>query len=322
MRLNQILLVGTGNMAKEYAKVLKVLKKDFLAVGRGTENALIFEKITGTKAATGGLEKWLKDKKNKIPSIAIVATNEGRLGPTARLLIQFGVKSILLEKPGGINLQDLQQTQKMAAKNKTSVFVGYNRRFYASTAKAKELIKKDGQVLSFNFEFTEWSHKIVTLKKPESVKKNWLLLNSSHVMDLAFFLGGKPKKIECFMAGSLDWHPKASIYAGAGISENGALFSYHANWESAGRWGVEILTPRRKLILRPLETLSVQNKGSVETEEISLNDELDTKFKPGLYLQVKSFLGSKSNLPTIWEQVENLKYYNLIGKNYNRHSVK
>ena len=114
------------------------------------------------------------------------------------------------------------------------------------------------------------------------------------------------------MAGGLDWHPKASIYAGAGVSENGALFSYHANWESAGRWGVEILTPKRKLILRPLEKLTIQNKDSLVTEEVLLNDRLDINFKPGLYLQVKSLLGSKANLLTIQEQVKNVRYYNLI----------
>lgn len=310
----KILLIGAGNMAREYAKVLKVTGSNFLIVGRGEKNGLDFEKVTGIQVVMGGLEKWLKNKTIKIPSIAIVATNEEQLGPVTRLLVQHGVKSILIEKPGGMNLSDLVKTQKMALKMGAKIFISYNRRFYASTRKAKELIKEDGKVLSFNFEFTEWSHKIADLKKSELVKKNWLLANSSHVIDLAFFLGGNPKKIKCFTAGGLDWHPKASIYAGAGISDNGALFSYNANWESAGRWGVEILTPKRKLILRPLETLSVQNRGDVETKDVLLDNKMDIEFKPGLYLQVKSFLGSKLSLPTIQEQIENLKYYNLIGK--------
>lgn len=308
----KILLVGTGNMAREYAKVLKSLKVDFLIVGRGIENALIFEKITGIKAATGGLVKWLKDNTNKIPPIAIVTSNEEQLGPLARLLMQHGARLLLLEKPGGMSLSDLVKTQKTALRTGAKVFIAYNRRFYASTQKAQELIKEDGGASSFNFEFTEWSHKIVALKKPEAVKKIWLLANSSHVIDLAFFLGGRPKKIKCFTAGGLDWHPKASIYAGAGVSENGALFTYCANWESAGRWGAEILTPKRKLILRPLEKLSVQNKGGLTIEEVPLGDKLDIDFKPGLYLQVKSFLNSRSDLVTIQEQVESVKYYNLI----------
>lgn len=308
----KILLVGAGNMTKEYAKVLKTLKKDFLVVGRGKKSALIFEKDTGIPVTRGGIKKWLRDNVGKIPLMAIVTTNVEQLGPVARLLAQYGVKSILLEKPGGMNLSDLAKTRKTAMKTDTKIFIAYNRRFYASTRKAQELIKEDGKILSFNFEFTEWSHKIAALKKPDSVKKIWLLANSSHVIDLTFFLGGKPKKIKCFTAGGLSWHPKASIYAGAGVSENGALFSYNANWESAGRWGVEILTSKRKLILMPLETLSIQNRGNVEIENILLNNKLDIEFKPGLRLQVESFLGSKYNLPTIEEQIKNLKYYDLI----------
>ena len=190
--------------------------------------------------------------------------------------------------------------------------MGYNRRFYASTLKAKEIIKKDGGVKSFNFDFTEWSHLIENMDKPPAVKREWLLANSSHVIDLAFFLGGQPKKINSHVASGLTWHPRASIYSGSGVSESQALFSYHANWESAGKWSVEIMTPRHKLIFRPLEKLYVQEIGQVEIKEIPLRNMLDTEFKPGLYLQVKSFFGNKKNLPTIIEQVKNLKYYNLI----------
>ena len=56
----KILLVGTGYMAREYAKVLKALKKSFLVVGRGQENASAFEKITDVPAITGGLQSYLE----------------------------------------------------------------------------------------------------------------------------------------------------------------------------------------------------------------------------------------------------------------------
>ena len=310
--LHIILLVGTGHMAKAYAQVLKVMKKDFLTVGRGDQSASAFEQATGRPVARGGLKNWLMENTDKVPSTAIVAVDEEQLGPSARLLIQHGVKSILLEKPGGLNRADLEKTKKTAERKKSGVFVAYNRRFYASTLKAKEIIKKDGGVKSFNFDFTEWSHLIENSDKPPAVKREWLLANSSHVIDLAFFLGGQPKKINSHVVSGLTWHPRASIYSGSGVSESQALFSYHANWESAGKWSVEIMTPRHKLIFRPLEKLYVQEIGQVEIKEIPLRNMLDTEFKPGLYLQVKSFFGNKKNLPTIIEQVKNLKYYNLI----------
>jgi len=310
----KILLVGTGYMAKEYAKVLKSLKKDFLVVGRSKERALDFEKTTGVPAITGGIEKYLEIgflNRNPI-STAIIATDEEQLGPSARLLLKRGIKTILLEKPGGLNLIDLTKTKKLAEQKGVEVFIAYNRRFYASTLKAQEIIKKDGGVTSFKFDFTERSSLIEKSNKSTAVKREWLLANSSHVTDLAFFLGGKPKKINSYKTGKLNWHPSGSIYAGSGVSQSGALFSYHANWASAGRWEIEIMTPKHKLIFKPLEQLQIQKNGEMAAEEVKLDNQLDIDFKPGLYRLVQSFLTNQKNLPAINEQVENLKYYQII----------
>ena len=304
-------------MGIEYAKVLKALKRPFFVIGRGESSASIFEKAIGVPVIKGGVEQWLKDNNYRAPTTAIIAVDEENLGPITRVLVKVGVKELLVEKPGGINLKDLKDSQKIASKTGAGIFIAYNRRFYASVLKGKEFIKKDGGVTSFNFDFTELGYRIKKSKIPMTVKKEWLLANSSHVIDLAFFLGGQPERMTSYAAGGLDWHPSASIYVGSGISRSGALFSYHANWESAGRWGVEIMTPKRKLIFRPLERLQIQNIGSMTIEEVKIDDALDKKFKPGLYLQVKSFLGDKKNLPTIGEQVENLKYYRQINSKQN-----
>lgn len=312
-RKNQILLVGAGNMAIEYAKVLRALNLPFIVVGRSKETASAFKEAIDLLPVTGGIERWIKDK-NKLPLVAIVAVNEEEAGKVARLLIRNGVKKILIEKPGGLNDADIKLTAKLAKRFKTKVFVAYNRRFYASTIKAEGIIKKDGGVKSFIFDFTEWNHIIEKLKTSPEVKKGWFLANSTHVIDLAFFLSGKPAKICGHKKGGLVWHPSGSIYSGAGVTKSGALFSYHANWESAGRWNVEIMTPKSKLIFKPLEKLQIQKIGSIAVEEVLLYDELDKKFKPGVYKQVQSFLSDDKNLMTIEEQVRSLKYYKLISK--------
>jgi hypothetical protein len=178
--------------------------------------------------------------------------------------------------------------------------------------KAAEIIKKDGGVKSFTFDFTERSYSIESLNKAPGVKENWFLQNSSHVIDLAFYLCGWPDKINTLRAGKLIWHP-ASIYVGAGVSSKGAPFSYHANWLSAGRWGIEIMTAKSKLILRPIEKLFIQKFGSMEVQELKLNDGMDVKFKPGLYLEIKSFLSDRKNLFKINDQLKHLRYYRAIG---------
>ncbi len=101
-----------------------------------------------------------------------------------------------------------------------------------------------------------------------------------------------PKEIKCYTTGGLSWHPSASIFCGAGVTEQGLLFSYHSNWEAPGRWGVEILTKNHRLILRPLEDLYIQKIGSLISKKVVIDDNLDHEFKPGLYKQVESFINN------------------------------
>lgn len=306
-----ILLVGAGQMAVEYAKVLKDIGQEFVVVGRGEDSAKTFSKTTGFPVISGGIHKWLKNEKN-YPKKAIIAVSEDELGKVTLTLLDYGFSLILVEKPGCFDYTELARVKSKAEKIKAEIFVGYNRRFYSSVIKAQELIKKDGGLLSFHFEFTEWSHVMATLKKAAGIKARWFFHNSTHVLDLAFFLGGKPKKLSTYITGGLLWHPSGSIYSGAGISESGAPFSYFANWEAPGRWGLELMTKKHRLILKPLEKLFCQTIENLELEETAIDSTLDTQFKPGLYRQVVSFLGNKKRLCAIEEQNNNIESYKRI----------
>jgi hypothetical protein len=96
------------------------------------------------------------------------------------------------------------------------------------------------------------------------------------------------------------------VFCGAGVTDRGALFSYQANWQSAGRWSVELLTPRHRLHLRPLESLGVQEIGSLEIQPFPLDDQLDRDFKPGLYRQTQAFLDGvgAERLPTLSDHAQ------------------
>lgn len=306
-----LLLAGVGYMGKEYAKVLNAMGVPFIAVGKNDENAQVFERETGIAAVRGGLPAYLAADP-PLPPAAIIATNERALASSVISLLEHGVRNLLVEKPGGLTPHDIQMAAEKARSTNARVFIGYNRRFYASTQKARDLIAHDGGVQSFHFEFTEWVHKISDAQKQSDVGAQWFLANSTHVIDLAFFLGGVPATISAFTAGGLPWHPQASIYAGAGVSNTGALFSYQANWGAPGRWSVEMITAAHRYIFRPLEKLSVQQIGSVAIEDVAIDDTLDVQYKPGLWREVESFLGDTHDLPTIAEQVEMLKIYKRI----------
>jgi hypothetical protein len=171
--------------------------------------------------------------------------------------------------------------------------------------RARRLIDDDGGVTSFAFEFTELPDRVVASRQPDDVLAVWFLANSTHVVDLAFHLGGWPADLAAFVAGDgLAWHGGPTAFAGSGTTNEGALFNYAANWQSPGRWGIELLTRHRRLVLRPLEQLQEQRPGEFELRPVEIDDERDRRFKPGLYEETSAFLGgAASRLPTIDEQL-------------------
>lgn len=307
--LTKVLLVGSGLMAQEYAKVLDHLGISFDVTGRGKDSAATFEAKTGKIVKTGGIENFFPVDRNKY-SHAIVTTGIDYLCDSALILLENNIPNILLEKPGGMNSNEIGQISAQTSEKNANVLIAYNRRFYASTLSAEKIIKDDGGVSSYHFEFTEWSHIIEPLKTPAQIKNKWFLANSTHVADLAFFLGGDPIEMSCFRAGNLTWHA-SSKFSGAGITANNAVFSYHANWASPGRWSVEILTAKHRLYLKPMETLQVQELGKVNVTPVEIDDQVDKDFKPGLYLQTKTFLKNDfTRFCTIGHQLKFMNWYN------------
>lgn len=312
---NLIWIVGAGNIAIEYTKILKALGRDFIVIGRGEASAVKFREATGIEPILGGLEKYLMTTP-ELPQKAINCVRASDLGKTNICLSNYGVKCILSEKPGFLP-EEVEAVRNTVMKNGTTIYIAYNRRFYASVFAAEKIIKEDGGLLSFNFEFTEWAHVIeASTSIPEIEKNNLFITNSTHVVDLAFFLGGEPKEMVCFQEGSVGWHTPSS-FVGSGITDNGALFSYLANWNAPGRWAVELLTAKHRIYLKPMEQLQLQDKGSVKVYPLDIDDRLDREFKPGFYLETKAFLEEDdTRLCTIEQQAQRVDtiYRKIIGR--------
>jgi predicted dehydrogenase len=303
-----IWLIGAGPMARDYAKVLLALEQPFAVIGRSESSARMFEEKIGYPVTRGGLCCALQN--NKSPEMAIVAVGVEQLASTARALIKGGTKRVLLEKPGGLDIAEIDSLDQFAYEHGAEVLIAYNRRFYGSLDQARKYIVEDGGVLSAQFEFTEWSHVIAPLQKTTSVKEHWVLGNSSHVIDLAFHLIGMPADWHCWYAGSISWHPASARFAGAGITEKGVIFSYSADWQAPGRWGMEIMTRKRRLILQPIEQLQVVHLGSLVVEPVEAQNSLDKDFKPGLFRQTKAFLaGDDELLCKLSQQARNVRIY-------------
>lgn len=312
----KVLLVGAGSMSKEYAKVLQHLKIDFHVVGNTTTSCKNFEEELSIPAINGGIKKFLKRKGLEKYSHAINTVNVEYLKETTINLIEKGIKTILIEKPGSVHIKELDEIINIAEEWQSDVYIAYNRRFYSSVEKVKELIYNDGGILSAHCEFTEWVHKINPDNYPDDIIAKWVIANSSHVLDTMFFLIGEPKILIPQISGKskILWHPSGSIFIGSGISHNNIPFSYHSNWLSSGRWSIKILTKKHRLLLQPMEELKIQKKGTIKMQNFVLQDAMDIKFKPGIFNQVSNFLnGNYSNLLSISDQKIRIKdVYNKI----------
>ena len=83
-----------------------------------------------------------------------------------------------------------------------------------------------------------------------------------------------------------------------------------AGARAPGRWGVELLTAKRRLIMRPVEQLQVMPLGTVKIEAMDPLDRFDQDYKPGLYRQTQAFIEGNDHLfCTLPEQVENVRIY-------------
>lgn len=304
----QVFLVGTGQMAIDYLAVLDNLSYNITVIGRGVESAEKFKSITGVKPFVGGLNEYISKNGLTENAYVIIATGTEALMSSLLVALQAGAYKVLIEKPAAISIEELLESEELLKPYSEKVFVAYNRRFYASVKEAQRMIDEDGGLKTIHFEFTEWAHKIEPLTKASGVKENWFFANSTHIVDLAFYLAGKPIDWNTYSkAGSLKWHSKVN-FTGAGITDKGVLFSYLSNWESAGRWAVELLTEKRRIYLKPMEKISIQQKGSVALVEHAFDDSMDTQFKPGLMLQVAAFLTNRDdNLLNIKEHIKNAK---------------
>lgn len=311
--IKKVLVVGTGEIAGEYCKVLKSMGIVPDVVGRKEDKAKSFGEKFQVNAFGGGIESHLENIGKKY-SYAIVATDILSLCKNTCTVLKHGIKNVFVEKPAGMDKTDIRKICEISEKNKANVYVAYNRRFFASTSKAIDIIEADGGVKSFNFEFTEWGHVISALEIPDVVKENNFLTNSTHVVDLAFFLGGEPTQMTSFVEGGLSWHKNGCVYAGAGVTKDNALFSYQANWAAPGRWAVEILTSKHRLYFRPMEKLSTQELGSVAVNPVEIDDTLDQEFKPGFYKEVESFINGidDGKKKTIQDQLRYMDYFEKI----------
>ena len=253
----KVLIIGGGEIAKQYALAfLKFHISDITIIVKTGDSISNFCIEKNLKLLKGGFEIHLSNLKKM--DLVIIATPIPILINATQLCIDNGQDNILIEKPGSLYSKELLSLSKTCKDKK--IRIGYNRLVYPNLHKLKKLINSEGGVTSCRFTFTEWLDRIEFEKDELIVHQRWGIGNSLHVISMAFDIIGLPKEITSIQSGKIDWHDSGSQFIGCGTSENNIPFTYHADWGSGGRWGIEIFTKENSYILIPLEELYVCKK--------------------------------------------------------------
>lgn len=285
------LVVGAGKMGSAHLQVVAALRPDALAGWAPSERRRQTVEALGAQFLHGSLEMALDVF---LPTHVIVASPIETLTPISLKVISRGVRHLLVEKPAVLSGAEGALLRSTVEANGVQLHVAYNRRFYSSIRTALQLIADaDEEIESVTFEFNEpFPAFSGPINHSRVVRERWLLANSLHVIDTATFPVGSPDvSLSSFSChGGLAWHPTGRVFVGSGLTLRGRPYAYHANWAGPGRWGFEWVTQSARYVFRPLEKLSIMRCGSYSLEDVQLDDDLDRRFKPGVYLQNQAFL--------------------------------
>ena len=306
----KIWLIGAGIISAEYVKVLLELDCDITVISRGKRKLKNLKKFKKKiRIFYGGISNYLKNSPEK-PHKVIIASNARYLYEISILMIKYGVKSILVEKPGALKLEEFKKLKKIIKKNNFIFKIAYNRRFYGSIKYLNKILKKN-KIRSIYFDLTEWLQKIKTSNYSKQELNKWFLCNSSHITDLVFYLIGYPKKINFMYKDSIKWH-KPVLFNGYGISKRNIPFSYRGDWLSYGRWEIKVFFKDFLVNLKPIETIEIKYIANKDTKKIK-NFDYEKLYKPGLFFMCKDFLNNNyKNFCTIDQQILNIKFINNI----------
>lgn len=281
-----VLIVGSGWMAEQYSIALSKMKiSDVTILSQSFDKAHNLAQKFNFTPIGGGYEKNLSKIKNV--DLVIISLPIHLLLPATKHVMENGYTNILVEKPGSLYNNELLELNSKILTQK--IRIAYNRLVYPNFLLLKELVKREGGILSCNFSFTEWINTINFKNNNSDVYSRWGISNSLHVISMVAELIGFPKKLSTHQSGRFNWHPSGAIFTGSGISEKNIPFSYHSNWQSAGRWGIDIFTMQSMYRLSPLEELFVCKKNSVDWKPVKFKTSFPT-VKSGLAEQIMLML--------------------------------
>ena len=295
-----VAIVGAGTTAREHARAFADVPGVRLA-GIHSRTRLRAEKLAAELGIGRVCDSVAELHETTQARLIVVTVPELEMNRVARACFEYPW-TVLLEKPAGYNLADAQEILASAREKKRNVRVALNRRFYASTRRALEGLAAEerprfaaGGPRFIKAQDQEDRPEALRLGQPEQAVRNWMYANSIHLVDLLRVFGrGRVTRVTPLMR----WDPeRPCVVLGKVDFESGDTGLYEAIWEGPGPWALSVQTSARRWELRPLERLTVQERGERRAAEIAPH-EWDTRFKPGFRLQAEQAIAAALGRPS------------------------
>ena len=304
------LIIGGSEMSRQYALgLIKFGIKDITIIAKSGNYISNFCESKNIKFKKDGFENNIDTIDQK--DITIIAPPIPDTIKATEMAIKNNQKNILIEKPGSLYDKELNSLSKSFPD--IDIRVAYNRLVYPNFHRLKELVEMEGGITSCRFTFTERLGTMDFKKDKPEVYERWGISNSLHVITMAFELIGMPREIHSYQYGCLGWHPSGSIFIGNGISEDSIPFSYHADWGSGGRWGIEVNTKENSYQLIPLEDLFVCKKDTGTWNKVNFKSSF-TDVKQGIVEEIAIMLDEERKFRSYLPSLSRAAKYNKLAE--------
>jgi len=275
-------IIGAGHIAREHLKVLQALE-GMTICGITSRTRLTADKLA---KEFGGVSVYGEPHelahKGRADALLVLVSAEN-IFSIVEELCPLGLP-LFIEKPPGLSPEETRTLADCAEINGIPNMVGFNRRYYSVFHKGIEIIKRNGSLLGVVIEGHERFWKIKD-DISETLREQWIYVNSTHTIDLLRFFGGEPQVVHALTNSYVE--KNSDQFSTTIAFESGALGNYSSHWYSPGGWSIRLFGEGVTVEFKPLE-----NGRWIDTEfqvhEI-LADKEDINFKPGFFKQIESF---------------------------------
>lgn len=227
----EVLVVGTGLIGRKRASGLPPTMKLMQCFDIDSDSANKFA-IDFSCAVADSVQDAISKMTQK--SLAIIAVRHLDLAPIALKCIRAGMH-VLIEKPGAISVELMNELISQAKMHSVTISVGYNHRLHEAAQMLKSITdsKIYGPIQLIRARYghggrqgyeNEW-------RANKAISGGGELLDQgSHLLDLMLFLGGQPE-LEYSALSTLYWKMNVEDNAFlAGTFSGSARFWIHASW--------------------------------------------------------------------------------------------